>query len=1203
MTVDKEQASSIIENTFNRSFNREAFIEFVGNLLNLHSHDFPRQNINIYDSYKQHVKSLEVVAKYSDGRNDIDILIVTLMRDSSLDRARSMQRNFVARYLNEKQGDAAIVAFYSPNAQDWRFSLIKMEYKLSQTKTGFKFEHEINKDLSAKRWSFLVGKNERSHTAQNQLVTILANDQESPSLDDLEQAFNIETVTKEFFGKYTDLFLRMKESLDSLLESDCKLRSDFESKEINTSDFAKKTMGQMAFLYFLQKKGWFGVSAGKEWGTGVKNFLREVFERREKYGENFFDDVLEPLFYEALAQDRGNESIYPKLNNCRMPFLNGGLFEPMNGYSWETTHIRLPDDLFSNNNKTKEGDIGDGILDIFDRYNFTVNESDPLEMEVAVDPEMLGKVFENLLEIKDRKSKGAFYTPREIVHYMCQESLVNYLETETNNLIPNSDLEFFIRKGSQIIQNDKAVVDLGEESEDLQYILPKSIRDQSSILDDLLSNVKVCDPAVGSGAFPLGMLNEIVSARTILGIHLKTNPTPYSLKLHAISNSIYGVDIDPGAIEIAKLRFWLSLVVEEDSPTPLPNLDHKIMQGNSLISQYEGIELFDDDFLNSAESVNSEKQEIKNKLNTIQTEYFSLHSSGELTFIKKTEIEKDVQRLQRRLKLLNQKTNNVGGSVDLFDENQSKKIAQQKSKLLQKKIAEYVTTVSKTLKENLKKEIDRLKWDLIESTLGQRGDIDKLDEIKKLRSKNTKPFFVWKLEFGEVFRGNSGFDIVIANPPYIDSEGMINSGQKDLREYISKTYKYTKGNWDIYIAFFEIGLDLLKDRAVLTYITPDKWISKPFGKEFREHNLKYITHILKSGRDVFESVGVDSIVTIFSKKSSSFFKYLDSIDHVVGEIEKDIIKDPYQLDIIFSKSLDLILNITNNNDTIRNVENLLFENACATSDCYILKDLLHESTGDNYSIKNDYYKVINTGTIGQYLPKWGKKEMTYLKDKYLYPVVSKREFHRTFTNSYGKKASDSKLIIKGLTLLDASIDTVGNIIPGKSTLILRSEDVDTLMFVSAILNSKFALFYIKERYSASSYNTGINFTKDMLNNLPYPSSIPRELKEVVITLVKLILSTSTDNIDKVKNVLNMAILELYFYEHMKELEIDVIKFVAIDINTSISNNNLEELSDIQNRDLIDKINHLWNDVNNETFKRINKFSVKSPNILKPILEN
>jgi adenine-specific DNA-methyltransferase len=894
--MDKKQATSIIENTFNSAFNRDAFIGFVGNLLNLQSHDFLLKNIDIYDSYKEHINSFELVVKYSDGRNDIDILIVTLIRDTSLDRARTMQRNLVARYLNEKQGDAAIVAFYSPNAQDWRFSLIKMEYNVSQTETSFKFKQEINHDLSAKRWSFLVGKNERSHTAQKQLVDILANDQVSPSLDLLEQSFNIEIVTKEFFEKYTDLFHRMKESLDSLLDNDQQLKSEFELKEIDTSDFAKKTLGQMAFLYFLQKKGWFGVSPDKEWGSGVKNFLREVFERREKYGENFFDDVLEPLFYEALAQDRGNESIYPKLNNCRMPFLNGGLFEPMNGYSWETTHIRLPDELFSNNNRTKEGDIGDGILDIFDRYNFTVNESDPIEMEVAVDPEMMGKVFENLLEIKDRKSKGAFYTPREIVHYMCQESLINYLETKTGNAIPNSDIEFFIKKGSQIIQNDKAVIDQGKESENLQYILPKSIRNQSLILDDLLINIKVCDPAVGSGAFSLGMLNEIVNARIILGMHLKTNPTPYNLKLHAISNSIYGVDIDPGAIEIAKLRFWLSLVVEEDNPTPLPNLDHKIMQGNSLISQYEGIDLFDDDFLDNAESVNTEKQEIKNKINKIQTEYLSLHRSGELTSIKKTEIEKDIQRLQRRLKFLSQEINDIRKSVSLFDDNQPKKIAQQKSKLLQKKIGEYVTVASKTSKQNLKNEIDHLKWDLIELTIEERGETEKLDEIKNLRKRSVKPFFIWKLEFGEVFKEDGGFDVIIANPPYI-KEYTDKKAFDNLRDS-----PYYQGKMDLWYLFACISLDLLNKGGVMSFIATNNWVTNFGASKMRNkiiNDSKVLNLIDFNNFKIFDSAGIQTMITIVQKNND-----MNNYTFDYRKLSNDAVDNSSVLDLLSNSSVN-----------------------------------------------------------------------------------------------------------------------------------------------------------------------------------------------------------------------------------------------------------------------------------------------------------
>ena len=290
------------------------------------------------------------------------------------------------------------------------------------------------------------------------------------------------------------------------------------------------------YLYFLQKKGWFGVAPGKEWGSGVKNFLREVFNRREKYGKNFFDDVLEPMFYEALAQDRGNESIYPRLNNTRMPFLNGGLFEPMNNYSWETTHILLPDELFSNEFPTKEGDIGDGILDVFDRYNFTVNEADPLDQEIAVDPEMLGKVFENLLDKKERGDKGAFYTPREIVQFMCQESLVEYLSIKINPSISREDLDFFIKHSSEIIQNDISILNNNKEK---TYLLPQACIDKASELDILLQDILVCDPAVGSGAFPIGMLNEIVDARKVLDMHINNNISTYDLKLHTISKSLY----------------------------------------------------------------------------------------------------------------------------------------------------------------------------------------------------------------------------------------------------------------------------------------------------------------------------------------------------------------------------------------------------------------------------------------------------------------------------------------------------------------------------------------------------------------------------------------------------------------------------------------------------------------------------------------
>ncbi len=170
----------------------------------------------------------------------------------------------------------------------------------------------------------------------------------------------------------------------------------------------------------------------EHWGNGKKRFLQELFGLSQKEGVNFFKDKLQYLFYEALAKERNNEKSFYKKFNCRIPFLNGGLFEAE--YDWKHANISIPTSLFRNNEKNKAGDIGTGALDVFDRYNFTIKEDEPLDKEVAVDPEMLGKVFENMLDITERKSKGAFYTPREIVHYMwLKESLIHYLDNALND--------------------------------------------------------------------------------------------------------------------------------------------------------------------------------------------------------------------------------------------------------------------------------------------------------------------------------------------------------------------------------------------------------------------------------------------------------------------------------------------------------------------------------------------------------------------------------------------------------------------------------------------------------------------------------------------------------------------------------------------------------------------------------------------------
>src|SRR3989338_712787 len=492
--MNDNAALNLIRNTFENSFDRERFLIFAKNLFKsfdeskaFHAHGYVKDKFKVTTPV---IKTYERFGTFTDSDNNkIDILVVYLEKDESLDRARTTQRNFVGDYLQDRDSkEAALVAFVPPNLTDWRLSLVKMDYHLGESKAG-KIK-AITELTPARRFSFLVCASENTHTAQRQLLPIIKDTEFKPRITDLESAFSVEVVTKDFFEKYKKLFLDTNEALDTLIAKDAKIKADFQEKNIDTADFAKKLLGQIVFLYFLQKKGWFGVARDADWGTGPKDFLRRLFEKQIAEYDNFFNNILEPLFYEALAVERPDD-FYSRFD-CKIPFLNGGLFDPLGNYDWVHTDIRLPDELFSNNRKTKEGDTGDGILDVFDRYNFTVKEDEPLEREVAVDPEMLGKVFENLLEVKDRKSKGTYYTPREIVHYMCQESLVNYLVTELEGKVSKEDCEKLIKYGEGVRENEAWVEEKGEETQRYYYKLSESVRANAKLIDEKLISIKVC---------------------------------------------------------------------------------------------------------------------------------------------------------------------------------------------------------------------------------------------------------------------------------------------------------------------------------------------------------------------------------------------------------------------------------------------------------------------------------------------------------------------------------------------------------------------------------------------------------------------------------------------------------------------------------------------------------------------------------------
>ncbi|MBI4844960.1 MAG: class I SAM-dependent DNA methyltransferase, partial [Candidatus Omnitrophica bacterium] len=338
------------------NFDLSQYTELVKNLFN--NIQIQSQEIRVPDSSKEFIKKITFLSEFSDTeQKTIDIYAVELVGNTKVERARSFQRNLISKLLKDNTKDAGLAAFYSQDNPDWRLSFIKLDYKL--TEKGVKVEV----GTPPKRYSFLVGEAEPSHTAQKQLLPIFEDHKNNPLLSDLEEAFSVEKVTKEFYERYRKLF----EDLSKDLKKNRAFQIIAEKENIDIDNFAKKLLGQIVFLYFLQKKGWLGVPQDKTWGQGDKFFLRTLFDKAKKGKDDFYDHYLEHLFYDTLNNPRRDEvdPAYSRYFDCKIPFLNGGLFEP--DYDWKNTIVYLGNEIFEE------------IIDTFDLYNFTVKEDEPWE--------------------------------------------------------------------------------------------------------------------------------------------------------------------------------------------------------------------------------------------------------------------------------------------------------------------------------------------------------------------------------------------------------------------------------------------------------------------------------------------------------------------------------------------------------------------------------------------------------------------------------------------------------------------------------------------------------------------------------------------------------------------------------------------------------------------------------------------------------
>jgi len=757
----------------------------------------------------------------SDGKQ-LAIIEVEVGDDVNLLRNRVGLRNRVARFIDQDRAHGVLAVFSSS----------RPEYRFSFTAREVLFDEELGmfeKETATKRFTYVLGPGESCTTAAQRFER-LSEKHDQLVLDDVVEAFSVEKLNKEFFNTYKDHYERFCGHLlsDTHRKTTYKLfgipsianAAEQARQEKPVRDFVKRLLGRIVFLHFLQKKGWMGCPADRrEWTGGDLDFLHTYFQKADDK-DAFHSHRLLPLFYEALNQPGRNNDIFSP-TGTRIPYLNGGLFEQA---KVDEAKIDFPPGLFAD------------LLDFFRQFNFTIDENDPDEHEVGIDPEMLGHIFENLLE--DNKDKGAYYTPKAIVHYMCQQSLLYYLLRHLGESDEaRAALEYLVRSKQT-----------GEGTPHAAYIRANAAR-----IEELIDGVKVCDPAIGSGAFPIGILQEIFWIKLTLDLTLNQPAQLAEVKRGIIQNSIYGVDKDAGAVDIARLRFWLSLVVDETEPRPLPNLDYKIMQGDSLVESFEGIPLH---------GVNTSRVAHVRILGQEQLNMGFFADTGtqiEITLEEKT--AQDIHSLIKKFfsEISPETKQSLHREIDrLVLRHLDERIEQHRDKLEIELQQTRLTIQDKERKLKTYKPTAKENRRLRDLTADLETNRRRKAILRDLESRPERPFFLWHLYFQDVFE-KGGFDIVIANPPYVRQE--VIKDYKPLLE--AEGYACFTGTADLFVYFYERSVKMLNDQGVLTFITSNKYYRSGYGEKLREFLARELTlrELLDFGdAPVFDAIAYASIL-------------------------------------------------------------------------------------------------------------------------------------------------------------------------------------------------------------------------------------------------------------------------------------------------------------------------------------------------------
>ena len=961
-------------------------------------------------------------------------------------RKRVGLRNLVKSFINPNWGefDAALVVFDSGSV--WRLSFV-CDIKGENT--------------AAKRFTYVFGESDNYYNTPVGRFDALQRN--GISFEHIKDAFSVERLNKDFFNGYKERYVKFLNHIND------------DTKE--NRDYVKKLLGRLVFLQFLQKKGWMGVPANQQgWNGGDKLYLNHLIEQYEGY-DRLLSDVLEPLFFNTLNERRDNDLADSRLGeNIKIPYLNGGLFDKDD---LDKKDIDFPYDYF------KE------LMDFFAMYNFTIDENDPEDSEIGIDPEMLGHIFENLLE--DNKDKGAFYTPKEIVQYMSQESVAQYLKSHAPEEL-HTAIDSLIKQRvvEPILQN----------------------KENARLVNKALSVVKVCDPAIGSGAFPMGVLNVLFDCRHLLyGFIGKNEDFSYAkVKRDIIQNNIYGVDIEKGAVDIARLRFWLALVVDENEPQPLPNLDYKIMCGDSLLHRFA----LDAPFQNILRDYNQ-----KNHTNYTLEDYRQwVYDYTDISdHTKKDDFRQRIEDIKRAVKTeLSDKEKGkiakVRGAIDnlQMEDMFGGKKNEKKIKALQKEL--------KALEQ-------------------QRTEIES--------NKIYDQAFEWRFEFPALLDENGdfmGFDIVIGNPPYVN---IANIKPDSYRKQLQSLFYSNRNKSDLYAFFIEKGFDLLNKDGVQCYIVPHTWKATDSFKNLREIIFKHhsLVQIVNQKMGVFDAVVNPMIILLKNVFNENYnIDVFDGIGKFKYTINVQEIKADPNLSIDSESTLE---------------EKTLFKSIERCK--YRLSDVISFSRGIKTSddkrfistecVNSEYKKVYRGRNIKAYSMNWAHEYIWYRPDLM-------REKVGCLPHSKEYFEVPEKLITQRVNSSMQLLVTYDN----KQNYFLDTTNVSnyktwnkhfSLKYICGVLNSKVVNYWYPHKYRMPTIG-GYE-----LSSIPIPEASQRQQQEI-IDLVDCILSMK--EIDSMTDTSSLeAGINRYVY-HLYGLTFDEV--LIIDPETPITQEEYEKYN-VENR--------------------------------------